>query len=427
MSSRDPYTIFPVARWGGSGPGVDQLRFIRGAIAISAAILAFSTTIETARAQDGPRLAVTLRTIENARGMRVVIGFSREPAYQIRQGRGRVVIVLEGESIQPPFKRKRYRGDVLEKIRCIDDRRSSEIIFYTGDDFGSYSSFEMEEPFRVVLDLRRRGPAGTARPVAPPEPLPPTGTIPGTGTTGERFDPGMFGQRKPRSAFVVVIDPGHGGSEEGARGPTGLLEKDVTLDIARRLKARLEEGMDVEVLLTRDGDRSVELDDRTAMANHNRADLFVSIHANASRRTRVRGAETYFLSSEASDDEARVVAAIENNAMGIDAGVQGNPNLEMVLWDLAQSAFLKESSALAEMIQDGLNDALGLNNRGIKQAPFRVLMGATMPAVLVEVGFISNASEEQRLRQPSFKETLATVIYDSIRRYNRKYARALIP
>jgi N-acetylmuramoyl-L-alanine amidase len=395
--------------------------------AVLATALTLAAFSGNASAREATPVDCTIRTIENERGVRVVIGFTRQPDYEVRAERDRVHVVLRENEVRPPFKRRNFEGNVLDRIRFTKGWDTSEIIFYTGRDFGSHSVFEMREPFRLVLDLRRRGDAGPVEPegdlVPPPPARVPEPDAGGDGAAPEEVPP----PAARRAGFVVVIDPGHGGDEEGARGPTGLLEKDVTLDIGRRLKALLETGSDVEVLLTRDGDRKVSLDDRTAIANHARADLFVSIHANASQRPRVRGAETYFLSYQATDDEARVVAAIENNAMGIDAGVQGQPGLEMVLWELAQSAFLKESSALAEMIQDSLNDALGIDNRGIKQAPFKVLMGATMPAVLVEVGFISNADEEQRLRRPAFKERLANVLHESIRQYRTKYLRAQAP
>lgn len=393
-------------------------------LAVLAAALAVIALPGPARAQDATPIDYTIRIIENERGVRLVIGFTRQPDYEVRAESDRVHVILHEPEVRPPFKRQRYQGEVLEKIRFAKGWDTSEIIFYTGREFASHSTFEMREPFRLVLDLRRQG--GTA-PLQEDDEFapPPAGLTPERGGAGPVDTPGdMAPPPKRRAGFVVVIDPGHGGEEEGASGPTGLLEKDVTLDIARRLKARLEDGGDVEVLLTRNDDATVTLDDRTAIANHERADLFVSIHANASRRTGVRGAETYFLSHQATDDESRVVAAIENNAMGIDAGVQGQPGLEMVLWELAQSAFLKESSALAEMIQDNLNDALDIRNRGIKQAPFRVLMGATMPAVLVEVGFISNAEEEDKLRRPAFKEKLAEMLHESIRQYRTKYLRA---
>jgi N-acetylmuramoyl-L-alanine amidase len=167
----------------------------------------------------------------------------------------------------------------------------------------------------------------------------------------------------------------------------------------------------------------VPLDDRTALANHARADLFVSIHANSSRRDSAAGSETYFLSYQATDDETRAVAALENNPTQLDSGVPGTTGLNLILWDMAQSAFLKQSSDLAETIQDRLNDTLGVRNRGIKQAPFRVLMGATMPAVLVEVAFISSPEEEKRLRDAAFKDRIADAIATSIRIFRKKVTR----
>ena len=153
-------------------------------------------------------------------------------------------------------------------------------------------------------------------------------------------------------------------------------------------------------MLTRDEDRLVGLDERTAIANHNRADLFLSIHVNASPRARASGAETYYLSTNASDDEARILAALENQSGQQDSAVP-NPrveqgSLDLVLWDLAQNQYLAESSALAESIQQHMNWMTGTRSRGVRQAPFRVLMGAMMPAVLVEVGFISNPEAGRR-------------------------------
>ncbi len=390
-------------------------------------------------------LRYTLKTIENEAGVRVILEFTRKPVYEARADSKRVYIALREGSVEPPFKKRDYDGNVLEKVKFIEGMRTAEIVFYTGDEFGSFSTFEMGEPFRIVLDLRRRQGPPLAITIPGPGSVPGTQPAPGSGPRRtavpapvaqapagqpepegpEREAPGRAAGEVPRRAdFVVVLDPGHGGEDTGAKGPSGLAEKDLTLDLAKRLKARILAEMEAEVIQTRDADRSVPLDERTAIANHNHADLFVSIHANSSRRDNARGAETYFLSYQATDDESRAVAAIENNTLGLEQGVQGNSSLEMILWDLAQSAFLKESSALAEIIQANLNDALDITNRGIKQAPFRVLMGATMPAVLIEVAFISNAEEERRLRDPAFKERLAASILDSIRRFHDKYVRS---
>lgn len=226
----------------------------------------------------------------------------------------------------------------------------------------------------------------------------------------------------PRLLRSVVIDPGHGGTESGAVGSTGLEEKDVVLDVARRLARMLREQAGLEVYLTREGDQVLSLASRTALANHQQADLFISLHANASTSPGARGSETYFLSAEATDDEARNLAALENRAAGEERGAATRDDgLEMILWDLAQTEFLLESSRLAERIQEELNRLLDTPNRGIKQAPFRVLEGATMPAVLVEVAFITNPEEELLLLQESFRERIATALYRSVLAFKRDY------
>jgi N-acetylmuramoyl-L-alanine amidase len=235
--------------------------------------------------------------------------------------------------------------------------------------------------------------------------------------------PAVERPRRPRDpqAKIVVIDPGHGGVETGAVGPTGLQEKEVALDLARRLRQALQSDRKLSVVLTRDEDRLVGLDERTAIANHNQADLFVSIHLNASSRTNARGAETYFLSTKATDDEARTLAALENDAAGVSDDsvytVDGERrDLDLVLWDLAQNQYLAESSVLAENMQIQLNELTGTRDRGVRQAPFRVLMGATMPSILVEVGFISNPDEEAQFRSDVYRtqvaQAMALAVYE---------------
>lgn len=219
---------------------------------------------------------------------------------------------------------------------------------------------------------------------------------------------------------TVVIDPGHGGSEIGAVGPSGLTEKFLVLDIAQRLRSMLEERLGIEVRLTRDNDIDKALEERTAFANNLKADAFISIHANSYRGRSVRGAETFFLSDRASDDEAMRVAAIENDALQLQGPASGDDELQMLLWDMAQTAHLQESSVLAEMIQSKLNTLGGATDRGIKQAPFRVLKGANMPAVLVEVGFLSNPEEERLLSDSSYRQQIAEMLFESLNRYRRR-------
>jgi N-acetylmuramoyl-L-alanine amidase len=429
-------------------PFVRPGRVAAALVSIALVALAAAAT-SPCLAEDQP-LRFTLKTIDNEAGVRVVLEFTRKPAYEVRRDSRRVYVTLKESSVEPPFKKRDYNGTVLEKMKFIEGFRTSELVFYIGDDFATFSTFEMGEPFRIVLDLRKKqgpsisvtvpspgggippgpAPGGAGRSAGAPGAPAPSGAPPAPGGAAPPSTSAPGGAAEPstppppQSAFVVVIDPGHGGDDTGALGPSGLAEKDVTLDVAKRLKARIQSELDSEVILTRDTDRTLALDDRTAIANHNHADLFVSIHANASRRGNARGAETYFLSYQATDDESRAVAAIENNTLGLEEGVQKNGNLEMILWDLAQSAFLKESSSLAEMIQENLNDVLDIANRGIKQAPFRVLMGATMPAVLIEVAFITSPEEERRLKDPAFKDKLAGAIFDSVRKFHDKYVQA---
>ncbi len=231
-----------------------------------------------------------------------------------------------------------------------------------------------------------------------------------TALSASAVDPqGLRGMRR------VVIDPGHGGAENGAVGPGGVVEKELTLDVARRVAALLRaEGL--EVTLTREGDDDVALDTRAGIANNRRADLFVSLHANAARQARAHGAETFFLSQDSTDDAARTTAALENDAAGISVvEAQQDGELPLILWDLAQTQYLRESSRLAETIQARLNEALGLKDRGVRQAPFRVLVGATCPAVLVELGFLSNPDEEKLLASPDHRRRLAEALTAAIR------------
>jgi N-acetylmuramoyl-L-alanine amidase len=223
---------------------------------------------------------------------------------------------------------------------------------------------------------------------------------------------------------TITLDPGHGGSETGATGRNGLQEKDVALAVARRLHRLLEDRLGVRVLLTRDSDSFLSLDDRTAFANNNKSDLFLSIHANASPRQTARGSEVYYLSYQASDEDSRRLAATENAGFEYTVA-RGDTDLEFILWDMAQAAHLNESATLAELLQDELQANRDGKNRGIKQAPFRVLMGATMPSALIEVGFITHPEEERRLGSAEYQDQLAHAIFRGVVKYKTRYERTV--
>ncbi len=222
---------------------------------------------------------------------------------------------------------------------------------------------------------------------------------------------------------IIVIDPGHGGDDTGAIGSSGKKEKDITLSVALELEKQLKKNTKARVILTRRDDSYITLEERTAIANKKNADIFISIHANSARRKAASGVETFFMSVNATDDEARELAAIENNA-GADDGANGTDEqsdfLKKILWDLARNVAHHESSRLAQHIHERLTDGIGVKNRGIKQAPFRVLAGADMPAVLVEVGFISNPKEERRLASKKARALIASYITIGVMEFEKK-------
>ncbi len=231
---------------------------------------------------------------------------------------------------------------------------------------------------------------------------------------------------------LVVIDAGHGGVDPGARGPEGTREKAVTLAVARRVAEILADDADLDVRLTRDRDTLISLRDRTRRANHWRGEagkagardaLFISIHCNASDQRSARGFETFFL-SEAKTADARRVAQMENAAQDYEEAPRpgsGDP-LSFILNDLRQNRYVLESSGWAARIQQRLDIMHPGPNRGVKQAGFVVLNGAFMPAVLVEIGFITNPAEEQMLIDPAEQRRIARELATSVREFFERSA-----
>lgn len=234
---------------------------------------------------------------------------------------------------------------------------------------------------------------------------------------------------RPAPAFVVVVDPGHGGEKDGAVSADGAEEKDLTLQIARLLKARLEK-QGVRVLLTRSADDTVPLAQRAALANAEKADVFVSIHLNAmpgGARRRARGIETYFLSADASDASATTVAARENaDRLAGEPELNRSDAVAGILADLEDTANLAESSRLAYAVHESVVRVAGVEDRGVKQAPFYVLAGARMPAVLLELGFLSQPDEARLLRSAPHQEALARGIASGIAAWRSGSRRAAL-
>ena len=323
----------------------------------------------------------------------VVLQFPEAPRYRVVRSAGVYEVVLVGDRVVPPAPGPKVEDPWVRSIEVTPERIRLEL----APDCAA-ESYTLKTPFRLVFDVFKETPAATSAAPALPR------------------------DSARRVIRTVVIDPGHGGKETGALGPAGSAEKELTLLIAKTLAARLEQALAVRTVLTRSDDVDLGLDERSALANQNKADLFLSVHLNSSVGRGALGAETYFLSLQASDQRAADAAAVENY-VGAAVAPAGSDDfeLQLLLWDLAQSQHLAASQRLATMIQEELNRDLDLRDRGVKQAPFRVLMGAAMPAVLVELGFISTKDEEQRLRTPEYRAQLVETLVRAVGRFKVEY------
>ena len=209
-----------------------------------------------------------------------------------------------------------------------------------------------------------------------------------------------------------MIDPGHGGEESGVKGPGGTLEKDVTLAVARRVKATIEGRLGMRVLLTHEGATRVDADGRAAIANNNKADLFISLHANGSLQPAVRGAIIYTLSLDRVGEDARRQSQADRAVLPLFGG--GSREVALVEWELAQAAHLDGSNAFAGIVDQKLRTTAGLPSVALQRAPMRNLAGTNMPAVLIEMGYLSNAEEEKLLTSGDFQNGLALALTEAV-------------
>jgi N-acetylmuramoyl-L-alanine amidase len=344
-----------------------------------------------------PRLV--LRTSTSGDGAQVVLEGSRQVPFRVTQEPGRVLVAIPEGAVDVAFSEERLTGGIVDRVRFLGGR-DNVVEITTGPRFLKLDAGE--QGTRLVLQFQ-----ASPVPVTSADASPVPGASPSPGASPEPAPGGR--------ARTVVIDPGHGGDDHGASGPNGTLEKEVALGVARRVRNALQNA-GLQVFLTRERDDAIGLDERTAFANNYKADVFVSIHANASRAQSARGSEVYFLSAEATDDESRRLALLESGPGG-GSPVAPSSDLAMILWDMAQAAHLSESSVLASRVQEELASVTGSQGRGVKQAPFRVLVGAAMPAVLVELAFISNSDEEKLLASEAYQSRVAGALVKGIARF----------
>ncbi len=363
-----------------------------------------------AAAAAGPLLplSVQFRSFDHAGYSRMVFEADRPFTYRVQEKPGLLEVALPEavDSWNGSGAVSRLLAQVSHELR--EGRSVFTLQFRDGASIRK--SFVLENPFRVVFDLTAAPrPADTAAPQA--------AALPQAATPAPVPAQPAAEPARAKPIETICIDAGHGGDDFGAVSRSRLQEKNVTLAVARRLKKLVESRLGLRVIMTRDKDAEVSLNTRASIANNQQAQLFISIHVNSSFRKTARGSETYFVSLNATDPEALELARKENqNGEDIGEAIKSD-ELKMILWNMAQAEYIRESSRLAEYVQNELNELLDTRNRGVKQAPFRVLMRAAMPAVLVEVAFISNPSEEKKLAQDDFLEKVALAVYNGVAKF----------
>lgn len=301
--------------------------------------------------------------------------------------------------------------NLLTRVRVARHTPISVRVVLDLKSFASYKVFALHDPFRIVIDVYGNKPTVSEH----------TGEPLSRNSSNKHFNSisrGTLARQLALGVKRIVIDPGHGGKDFGAPGFfPGVHEKDIVLSISKRVAARVRESLGLEAILTRTGDRYLTLEERTALANARKADLFVSIHTNASRNPRAYGIETYFLNL-ATDDESIRVAAMENAT-----SKKNISDIHSILNELMRNAKISESRGLAGTVQKALIEHLTyrgyrrVKDKGVKQAPFYVLLGARMPSILIETSFISNPDECRLLVTSPYQNHLAESIVSGIKGY----------
>ena len=356
-----------------------------------------------------PQVVGRYQRIGRRSRLRLMVTPSVEP--RIERAAGQLLVTFEADAVDLVM-RDFSPDDLLRRV-MVDDRRA-RLEVEVGGGFGSFaanSSPALGGSLEVVIAL---GPATEARAAPPPAPDPRPAVETEAGIEEEDAGlPALADFSEPSTVSAIAIDAGHGGADVGTSGPEGTLEKDVTLDVARRLRAAIERRLGLRVVLTRSGDADVTLDERAAIANNNRADLFISLHANASMRETATGAEVFHLRPVEYEDPGDARAGGER--VPVVGG--GTRLLDIVRWERAQLRFVDRSALWARTLAEELQARVPMSRRGVQQAPLRVLVGANMPAALVEMGFISNPAQEVQLASPAFQDAIVEALLQGIIRF----------
>lgn len=353
---------------------------------------------------------------------RVAISLDAEATFESHQIKrnendptpSRLYIDVSGAKLAPGLKDVPVRDGFLKSVRVGQYRADVVRIVLDVENIRDHKVFSFADPFQIVVDVKGERPVELTQTKATIENISPV--VETVKAEAKPKDPDPAVKPKPGKIRRIVVDAGHGGHDPGAVGAGGTFEKDVVLSIAQKVTDKLRKELGIDVVMTRSADVFLELTERTAIANKVNADLFVSVHANAALNRNVSGIETYYLNL-AKSEKAAQLAARENNTSLEKVSV-----LQAILFDLMVNYKINDSAHLAEEVQKGLVKKVsaeypGVKNHGVKQGPFYVLVGATMPSILVEVAFLSNEKEEARLRDPAYQELTARGIFDGIKAY----------
>lgn len=337
----------------------------------------------------------------------------------------RIFFDINGAKLSPGVKDLTIGDGLLKSVRVAQYNSETVRVVLDVDNIKDYKIFTFSDPFRIIVDVKGERQAEISA-LSPVISAPLQQVAPVQPEQPKLFDDSQKEQLKARSHIRsrlkpgkirrIVVDPGHGGKDPGAVGLNGLQEKDVVLAIGRMVARKLKEEVGIDAVMTRESDVFIELQERTAIANKVGADLFISIHANAALNRRASGIETYYLNL-AKTEKAAQLAARENGT-----SLEKVSLLQAVLFDLMANYKLNDSAHLADEVQMALYKRMSgqdpaTKNLGVKQGPFYVLVGATMPSILVESAFISNLEEEAKLRDPKFLEQTAEGIIDGVVSY----------
>lgn len=322
---------------------------------------------------------------------------------------GRVVVRIDADALDLAL--QQGGNGLIDLIRAGDQPNTIVVLVNGRAGTPRVVPTTADDVTRVVIEIPAAGaPMETALPPAAAPPL-------------AAAEPPIL--NTPRGGLqTIVIDPGHGGADIGARGPAGTEEKTITLEVARRLRGLIESRLGIRVILTREEDRAVTPDERAALANNRKADLFLSLHANAAPSPAVGGAEIFYLRLDREGEDARRLAQAQTVSLPVLGGA--TREIEVVRWDLAQAAHVEASAVLASLLEEELRGHVTMGPRPRQQAPLRVLVGANMPAVLVEMAYLSNPEQEKVARSEAYQTLMAQSIYDAVVRF-RAYIEPAAP